>query len=217
VTIRSWQNNARYRAPRGTRTVASVLQAVGPSVKEIYAPLCKRSGIAWPPRRITLIALKDEKQLEMWAANRDRGPFRRIARYPILAASGELGPKRREGDSQVPEGFYRLDALNPNSRFHLSLHVNYPNDKDRRHRLVPHVPMGGDIMVHGNAVSIGCIAIGDRPIEEVFSLVAWADSNQRRILIAPVDLRTRPIPDADEPWITELYKRLAKEMDPYRV
>lgn len=209
-------DSARFQAPRGTRTVTSVLRAVGPAVKEIYAPICQKNGIAWPPQSITLIALKDEKMLEVWAANSSKGPYKRIATCPIRAASGELGPKRREGDLQVPEGFYQLDSLNPNSRFHLSLHVNYPNAEDRRNRLVPHAPLGGDIMVHGNAVSIGCIAIGDRRIEEVFSLVAWVDTNQRHILIAPVDLRTRSIPNAYQPWITDMYKRLAQEMRKYR-
>src|SRR6185503_11948975 len=79
-------------------------------------PLCEAIGVNWPPERLRLVAFKEEKILEVWAA-RESGPFRRVITYAVTAASGVAGPKRREGDLQVPEGKYRLTDLNPNSRF----------------------------------------------------------------------------------------------------
>jgi murein L,D-transpeptidase YafK len=168
-------------------------------------------NIAWPPARVYLLAFKQEKRVEVWGANAS-GPYRRLAASPILAASGTLGPKRREGDRQVPEGLYTLPVLNPNSSYHLSIRVDYPSADDVRHSLVPRNTMGGDIYVHGNQVSIGCIAIGDPAIEEVFCLVAQARPNERRILIAPVDFRdsdaARRLPPPDEPWLRARYASL---------
>jgi murein L,D-transpeptidase YafK len=117
------------------------------------------------PGDIFLRWLKREAMLELWARN-PHGRFRLVAAYPILASSGEFGPKRREGDRQVPEGFYEIDRFNPNSRFHLSLGLNYPNASDRV--LADREKPGGGIFIHGNNVSIGCAPIGDDAIEEVY-------------------------------------------------
>ena len=161
-------------------TVNGALAAYGRQSENKFRPACRKAGIAYPPKRVTLVAFKEEKRVEIWGANR-RGPYKRLAVYPVLAASGAAGPKRKS----VPEGFYRISALNPASRFHLSLRVNYPNAEDIAHRTVPKEAMGTDIYVHGNAVSIGCLAMGDPAIEEIFCLVARATPGERRILIAP--------------------------------
>lgn len=200
------------RQLRGQRTVADVLAIYGPAVKARFKPLCQTKSISWPPRRIYLLAFKQERLLELWAANSRSAAYRRLAIYPICAASGTIGPKRRQGDRQVPEGFYELDVLNPNSLFHLSLRVSYPNSEDRAHQLDPQVPLGGDIYVHGNCVSIGCLAMTDPVIEPLFCMVAQADPAERRILIAPVDLRQKPVPPTTEPWIGNLYRRLARAL-----
>jgi len=86
----------------------------------------------------------------------------------VAGQSGKLGPKRREGDKQVPEGVYFVDRFNPQSRFHLSLGINYPNasDRVRSDRNRP----GGDIFIHGDNKSIGCLAITDPLIEEVYTV-----------------------------------------------
>ena len=194
------------------RSVAEVLARYGPATRRKFAASCAKNGIAWPPRRIYLLAFKQEKRLEVWAANAT-GRYIRLQTYPILAASGTLGPKRREGDRQVPEGFYRLPTLNPNSRFHLSVRVDYPNAEDIRNAVVPRARMGSDIYVHGNSVSIGCLALGDPAIEEVFTLVARATPTERRILISPVDFRqSAPPPPPDELWVRKLYERLRKKL-----
>jgi len=117
------------------------------------------------PGEVFLRWLKREAVLELWARN-PKGRFRLVSSYPILASSGEPGPKRREGDRQVPEGFYEIDRFNPASTYHLSLGLNYPNAadlvlSDREHP-------GSDIFIHGSDVSIGCAPLGDDAIEEVY-------------------------------------------------
>lgn len=117
------------------------------------------------PGEIFIRWLKREAQLELWARD-DAGPFHLIATYPILKSSGSPGPKRREGDQQVPEGFYEIDRFNPESLFHLSLRINYPNAADRI--LSDRERPGSDIYIHGKNASIGCGPIGDAAIEEVY-------------------------------------------------
>ncbi len=101
--------------------------------------------------------------------------------------SGGIGPKRSEGDNQVPEGFYYINEFNPNSNYHLSLGLNYPNTSDKI--LSNSVKPGGDIYIHGNCVSTGCIAIQDMSIEEVYviaSLVKAKGQNFIPVHIFPV-------------------------------
>ncbi|ATB40393.1 transpeptidase [Cystobacter fuscus] len=134
------------------------------------------AGVAWPPEELFVRAFKHERQLEVWGGARGQ-PLRRVKTYPVCAASGVVGPKRREGDLQVPEGFYTLDQFNPYSNFHLSMRVSYPNESDRR---LGQRPLGGAIYVHGNCVSIGCIAIEDGPIEELYLMVLEARARMKR-------------------------------------
>src|SRR5688500_8267195 len=101
----------RTVGPRG-RSVDDVIDHHGQAVDARLAPRARRAGLAWPPRRLTLLAFKEERVLEVWAGGKS-GKLEHLASYSILAASGGPGPKRREGDLQVPEGFYRLVALNP--------------------------------------------------------------------------------------------------------
>lgn len=219
-----WRREIRYvvrnRAlPPPGKTVGSVLAAYGEKVRAEFEPICAAKGITWPPRRIQMLAFKREQVLEVWGANAD-GPFVPLASYPILAASGKPGPKRREGDRQVPEGFYRLTYLNPQSSYHLSILVDYPNREDIRHAVVPRGEMGGEIYIHGRSVSIGCLAMGDEAIERIFCLTAWADEAERRIIIAPVDFRVDPayVPVSnEEPRVSDLYSRLRDALAKYPV
>ncbi len=112
---------------------------------------------------------KQERQLELWLDNGKE--YRLFRTYPICTYSGRLGPKLREGDGQAPEGIYRVAArqLNPNSTYHLSFDLGYPNAYDRSLSRT-----GSYLMVHGNCVSIGCYAMGDAAIEEIYSLLAAA-------------------------------------------
>jgi murein L,D-transpeptidase YafK len=112
---------------------------------------------------------KREFELELWLKRGDR--FQRFATYPICRWSGSLGPKLQEGDSQAPEGFYTVDAkaLNPNSRFHRSFNLGFPNVFDRAHNRT-----GSFVMVHGGCASIGCFAMTDPVVDEIWRLVTAA-------------------------------------------
>ena len=131
------------------------------------------------PGEVFIRWLKREAMVELWARH-GGGRFRLVSRYPILAVSGVPGPKRREGDKQVPEGFYEIDRFNPKSRFHLSLGLNYPNAADRV--LSDREHPGGDIFIHGSNVTIGCAPLGDEAIEELYLAAQDArDHGQARI------------------------------------
>src|SRR6266853_4908325 len=91
----------------------------------------KEKGLGFPPHAILLRAFKQEGLLELWAAGADDKSYVLVHEYRICTSSGILGPKRRFGDEQVPEGFYELDWFNPQSNFFLSLHISYPNATDR--------------------------------------------------------------------------------------
>ncbi len=121
---------------------------------------------------ILLRIFKQEAMLEVWG-NTGSG-YALLRSYPICRYSGMLGPKLRQGDGQAPEGFYsiRPGQLNPSSRFHLAFNLGYPNAFDRAHDRT-----GDFLMVHGNCVSIGCYAMGDSAIEEIYSMVARALGN----------------------------------------
>jgi murein L,D-transpeptidase YafK len=138
--------------------------------------------LAYPPRAILFRAFKKEAQLELWASEAPGATFTLIHTYAICATSGVLGPKRKFGDVQVPEGFYELDWFNPQSNFYLSLHISYPNSADRI--LGSRANPGGDIFLHGNCVTIGCIPITDDGIKEVYWLAVQVHgAGQRHIPI----------------------------------
>ncbi len=178
-------------------------------------PLFLRAGAVYPPARIGLVGLKTEKRLELYAPS-GSGTWSFIKEYPILAASGKIGPKLREGDLQVPEGVYGVDFLNPNSRFHLSIRVSYPNAFDRLQAgREGRKNLGGDIMIHGKNVSIGCIAVGDEAAEELFVLAARTGRENVKVIISPVDFRIRELPALETPlpgWTSELYAQIRREL-----
>jgi len=134
----------------------------------VVKALLAAAGVSFPPQQLLLRGFKRDKRLEVWAASERRGELRHVATYEFCYASGDLGPKRREGDWQVPEGFYQIGFFNPHSRFHLSMQISYPNRSDRilGHPTEP----GGEIMIHGSCVSVGCIALSDARIEELWVL-----------------------------------------------
>ena len=151
-------------------TVAERLEAHGSDARARMGPGFRAAGVAYPPGAVVLVGLKREREIQVYAGpSRDR--VRHVFTVPVRAASGRLGPKLREGDRQVPEGLYPIESLNPNSRFHVSLRIGYPNADDRaRARAEGRTQLGGDIMIHGSAVSIGCLAVGDVAAEDLFVL-----------------------------------------------
>ena len=120
---------------------------------------------------------KEEKELELFVKDSKSGKFKLFRKYTICSYSGNLGPKLKQGDRQAPEGFYYVprSAMNPFSRYHLSFNIGYPNAFDRHHKRT-----GSLIMVHGNCVSIGCFAMKDGPIEEIYTIANKALKNGQK-------------------------------------
>ncbi len=110
--------------------------------------------------------------MEVWVKNELKDQFKLFKTYKVCALAGSLGPKRMEGDYQVPEGFYYIDEFNPNSNYYLSLGINYPNVSDRVSERFHSA--GGGIYIHGSCVTVGCIPITDQQIDEVYILAAQA-------------------------------------------
>jgi murein L,D-transpeptidase YafK len=144
--------------------------------------LFRHAGVAYPPR-LLLVAYKRERLLELWGYSAKRRRYVEVKSYRFLGTSGHLGPKRRAWDHQIPEGFYRVSALNPLSLYHLSLKLDYPNASDRI--LGDRGDPGGDIFIHGDRVSDGCIPIGDPAIEQLY--LAVLDSRAAGFEV-PVDI-----------------------------
>lgn len=195
--------------PHGSRTVDDVRHRYSPIIVPRLTRLFAQSGVTYPPEKLGLFAIKEDEALELWAKQKGRWSY--IKRYPVKKQSGELGPKLREGDKQVPEGIYQVVGLNPNSRFHLSMKLNYPNRFDLQHaqeekRYKP----GSNIFIHGRASSVGCLAMGDVAIEELFIAVEAVGIENIEVVIAPTDPRKGPlIADSTHPnWTTNLYRHI---------
>lgn len=197
-----------WRRVAGGATVEDRLEQYGPAARERLTPYFADAAVGYPPAELVLIGIKDSKTLELWA-RQEAGAFVHVRTYPILAASGQLGPKLREGDRQVPEGLYRIESLHPNSLFHLALRVNYPNDHDRQRALEDgRTNLGGDIMIHGSNGSVGCLAMGDEAAEDLFVLVADTGLDNTQLILTPTDFRTSELPNdlAGLPaWTSRLY------------
>ncbi len=197
------------------RTVNGVLSVLKAPIWERLKPDMDRCGFDDWPKKLAFVVVKADRNMEMWGRNRNEEPWQHIRDYPMTAYCGKLGPKLREGDLQIPEGVYRVPFLNPNSSYHLSLMVNYPNRFDRQKgRADGRTRLGGEIFIHGNAVTIGCIPIGNGPIEEVFTAVGMCGKENVTVIITPVDFR-KGLPAPDIPnirWESELYDMLKQEL-----
>jgi murein L,D-transpeptidase YafK len=135
----------------------------------------EKAGLAWPAKQIYIRSFKYDGQLEVWVRNDNKEAYKLFKTYRVCAMAGSLGPKRMEGDYQVPEGFYYINEFNPRSNYHLSLGINYPNASDRI--LSDSLQPGGDIYIHGSCVTVGCIPVQDAQIEELYLLAAYAKNN----------------------------------------
>ncbi len=124
---------------------------------------------------LLFVVFKDDDLLDVYAKSKTESSYRKILSYKICSRSGELGPKRKQGDRQVPEGFYHIDRYNPTSNFYLSLGINYPNLSDKRKSNANNP--GGDIFIHGSCVTIGCLPMTDNYIKEIYVLAVHAKNN----------------------------------------
>ncbi len=177
--------------------------------------LFAKAHVAYPPKEIALLAFKKEQHIQLWAKNEGM-PWRYIHTYPLTAFSGRLGPKLKERDRQIPEGIYRLTMFNPFSSMHLSMMINYPNNfdrlqasKDGRNNL------GNNIFLHGKSMSVGCLAVGDKAIDQLFLLTRRVGIHHVQVIIAPNDLRKdKPATSifAQPRWLPELYKQISQAL-----
>jgi murein L,D-transpeptidase YafK len=125
-------------------------------------------NLTWPAKNIYIRSFKYDSELEVWVRQSMSEPFKLFKTYKVCALAGTLGPKRMEGDFQVPEGFYYINEFKHNSSYHLSLGLNYPNASDKI--LADSLQPGRDIYIHGSCVTTGCIPITDPQIEELYIL-----------------------------------------------
>ncbi len=128
--------------------------------------------LQWPPQELYIRSFKYDRLLEVWVKSEPKDVFKLFKSYKICMQSGTIGPKRMEGDFQMPEGFYYINEFKPNSNFHLSLGLNYPNASDKI--LSDSYRPGNSIYIHGKCLSVGCIAIDNLPIEEVYLMTSYA-------------------------------------------
>jgi murein L,D-transpeptidase YafK len=128
-------------------------------------------GICPENLELYIRVFKADKKLEVWAKNKADSAFQLFKVYDICQSSGTLGPKRKDGDKQVPEGFYHISDFNPASRFHLSLGINYPNKADL---ILGDEKPGNEIYIHGDCVTIGCMPLTDEIIKELYVLCVEA-------------------------------------------
>ncbi len=197
------------------KTIEDRVAEYGEIVRARLDPQFRAVGLPYPPSWVTLIGLKQERLLEVHAGDTS-GESRFVCSYPMLAASGRPGPKLREGDHQVPEGVYCLRELNPNSRFHLSLWIDYPNGFDlARAAEEGRTEPGGEIMIHGGAESRGCLAVGDSASEDLFVLAALIGIENLSVILAPFDFRKRAfagLPEGAPAWTHEVYEQIGTEL-----
>jgi murein L,D-transpeptidase YafK len=135
------------------------------------------AGLQWPAKEIYIRSFKYDSQMEVWVRNSESESFKLFKTYSICALAGSLGPKRMVGDFQVPEGFYYINEFKPNSAYHMSLGLNYPNPSDKIVSSTSNINPGGDIYIHGSCVTVGCIPIQDPQIEELYIIAMSAKSS----------------------------------------
>lgn len=165
---------------------------------------------------ILLVGFKQEKRLDVYITSKQKKKYELFTSYEFCTLSGTLGPKRKQGDLQVPEGFYSIDRFNPNSTYLLSLGINYPNSSDQI--LSDKKNPGGDIFIHGDCVSIGCIPITDEWIKELYILCVEAANNGQKkipVYLFPCELTTTNLELLKRfynstPALLEFWKNLAE-------
>lgn len=181
-------------------------------------PFFKQAGVEFPPKQMALLVFKKNKRVDLWAKDQTHVRWIHIRSFDILAASGDSGPKLQEGDRQVPEGVYHINRLNPHSQFDLSMGLDYPNAFDRNQaKLDGRNKLGGDIFIHGGNRSIGCIAIGDAAIEQLFPLVSKVGTKNVKVIIAPNDYRfhTSDMARVRPAWIPSLYQNIDNALNEF--
>lgn len=152
---------------------------------------------------ILITAFKHEKEMVIYAKDKNEKTYKKLQTYSICASSGDLGPKRKQGDGQVPEGFYYIEKFNPSSSYYLSLGVSYPNKADKIKSTASN--LGGDIFIHGECVTIGCMPMTNDKIKEIYIYALQAHQcGQQKI---PVYIFPYKFSDTNIAKFKELYKK----------
>lgn len=197
-------------------TVESIVARYGEAARARLKEKFTQAGKSYPPIAVTLLGLKSEKRLDIYGVFEKGSAPEFIFSYPILGTSGVLGPKLREGDKQMPEGFYRVREFEPNSSYHVALRLNYPSDFDKEKGAADgREKLGCDIMIHGENRSIGCLAMGDPASEDLFVLVNDVGIANTEIVMCPFDFRKPPqgvsLPTSPD-WVSKLYEDLKNKL-----
>lgn len=166
--LSAWAQNSFPGNQRLSPKAVSAIRTKEDSLKKQLAAM----HINWPVKQIYVRSFKYDSQLEVWVRNHKNEPFKLFKTYKVCALSGALGPKRIEGDYQVPEGFYYINEFKPRSSYHMALGLNYPNASDQL--LSDSLKPGNDIYIHGSCVTVGCIPIQNNQIEELYLLASYA-------------------------------------------
>ncbi len=200
------------RARTRGSSVSERVGEIAPRVEPIWAARFRGAGLVSAPSALAVVANKAAAEcVVLGAIDAPSRQWVELTRYRITAASGTAGPKLREGDRQVPEGVYRAESLNPNSRFHLAIRVGYPSEADRAAATEDGRDLGrlgGDIMIHGGAASVGCIALGDDAIEELFWLVATVGLERTELVLTPNANPTGLVTSSTRDWLASRYQEL---------
>jgi murein L,D-transpeptidase YafK len=163
--------------------------------------------LVWPAKYIYIRNFKYDSELEVWVKTNLKDTFQLFKTYKVCAIAGTMGPKRIQGDYQVPEGFYYINIFNPNSTYHLSLGLNYPNSSDLI--LADSSQPGGDIYIHGSCVTEGCIPITNQQIEDLYILTTHARNNGQDFI--PVHIY--PIQFSNPKSVTYLNKLMENDTE----
>lgn len=179
----------------------TVFQAYKDKAEEAYAKL-KAQDIDHFNCHVFIRAFKFEEDIEVWAKNTQDSTYKLITTYKFCNNVGELGPKRKEGDLQIPEGFYSLSKFNPASAYFLSLQVDYPNASDIvfADKLKP----GGMIFVHGGCTTVGCIPITDEWIKELYVFCVEAKNSGQEYI--PIHIFPARLTLENYTLLTEQYR-----------
>lgn len=167
-------------------------------------------GLEWPAKEVYIRSFKYDSQLEIWVRNSDTLPFQLFKSYKVCAMAGAMGPKRIEGDYQVPEGFYYISEFKPRSEYHMSLKLNYPNESDKI--LSDPAHPGGNIYIHGSCVTVGCIPVKDSQIEEIYMIAAAAKNNGQ----AFIPVHVFPVQFDKKKSLDYLYNNIKTDYDMMR-
>ena len=180
-----------------------------PRVRDAYAEkeqgilkILESKNIKVNQLEVYLRAFKFGQKIQLWGKNKSDYKYKLLKEYKVCRKSGKLGPKRKQGDLQVPEGFYYIDRFNPASNFHLSLGINYPNQSDLV--FADQNNPGGDIFIHGACVTVGCLPITDDLIKELYIFCVEAKNNGQKQI--PVHIFPAKLSDKNFEALLSKYK-----------